>query len=439
MRHLISGLLLSLMQGYAQLFEGKTTAVTELDGSLFRTQIDEDKSDMKWVVMFYASWCGHCQHFAPIFTRLAESHRHQSVVKFAAMDCASVDRFKLGDEDLCRKNDVKAYPTILMFQHGAKQRELAKVGDALEKEVAELVGVELPSTVIGASDTEFEETVLKAPEVQDSNNLVVNSEAVNYDAALALHTIFHDSVFKGAETTLDELDDVIQLVNICARSLMPFDVRDSCRELQALLEDKRDAGVSLTQSEWIGQVDHHFGNFHDRTFMSCKDFSCGMWRLLHLITLSAEDLSISDPLTSKQAMEAVRFIVDKFFSCAVCRDHFLSHYDNCDFDRCSITFDYTSVASWLIRLHNGVNRRLGRTLWPDSLAAAKSDIELVNRLRVTYGLPERVPWSVPPSLWIVLIGFSVMLFGACWRYVGGTTIDRVKSQVAKKYQPLNIV
>jgi thiol-disulfide isomerase/thioredoxin len=439
MRFRIITFFLLLVQGYAQLFEGTTTGVVELDGSIFRTQIEDDKSDVKWAVMFYASWCGHCQQFAPIFTRIAESHRHQSVVKFAAMDCATPARYKLGDEDLCRKADVKAYPTILVFQNGTRQQELAKVGDALEKEIANLVGVEVPSPSIGESETEDEETALKAPDVQDSNSFVVNSETLNYDAALAMHTIFHDSVFKGAETSIDELEDVIQLVSICARSLMPFDVRDSCRELQAMLEEKRDAGSALTHSEWIGQVELHMGDLHDRTFVSCKDFSCGMWRLLHLVTLSAEALSVPDPLSPKQAMEAVRFIVDKFFSCTVCRDHFLSHYDNCDFDRCSITFDYTSVANWLIRLHNGVNRRLGRTLWPDSLAAAKSPTELVNSLRTMYGLPERLLWSVPPSLWLILIGFSVMLFGACWRYVGVTTIDRVKSQVAKKYQPLNIV
>jgi thiol-disulfide isomerase/thioredoxin len=30
-------------------------------------------SDKAWLVEFYSSWCGHCQHFAPTFKELARS------------------------------------------------------------------------------------------------------------------------------------------------------------------------------------------------------------------------------------------------------------------------------------------------------------------------------------------------------------------------------
>ena len=32
-------------------------------------------SETAWVVEFYSSWCGHCQRFAPTYTRFAERIR----------------------------------------------------------------------------------------------------------------------------------------------------------------------------------------------------------------------------------------------------------------------------------------------------------------------------------------------------------------------------
>lgn len=62
------------------------------------------------VVDIYASWCGPCKQFAPIYEQVAASLSNVTFVKIEG-DAA-------GFENLVEKLNVRGYPTVLVFKNG---------------------------------------------------------------------------------------------------------------------------------------------------------------------------------------------------------------------------------------------------------------------------------------------------------------------------------
>ena len=153
-----------------------------------------------------------------------------------------------------------------------------------------------------------------------------------------------------------------------------------------------------------------------------------MWRLLHLISLSSF-------APHSELMNSIRFVVDKYLSCGVCRDHFLAHFDKCEFDRCANPPDQISLPLWLWRVHNGVSLRLGKPEWPTN----RGNREVVNELRSMYGM-DPIPGSEEffqyGTLLLILSLASLAAF-ILYRVVDArVALSRLHSQVNKKYLPI---
>lgn len=115
--------------------------------------------------------------------------------------------------------------------------------------------------------------------------------------------------------------------------------------------------------------------------LNSQGFSCGLWKLLHVITLGVAEqrggqnlidsgmMSPTTPVFSPAlAADTIRNYLDKFFTCKPCREHFLETYDDCEnYQRCERLTndkntknpsDWKELAMYFWEFHNDVSVRL---------------------------------------------------------------------------------
>ncbi|XP_060088592.1 sulfhydryl oxidase 1 [Heteronotia binoei] len=74
-------------------------------------------SSSAWVVEFYASWCGHCMQFAPVWKELANDIKDwRPAVMLGVIDCADTTNQKI-----CSEFKITGYPTLKFFKPFSKK------------------------------------------------------------------------------------------------------------------------------------------------------------------------------------------------------------------------------------------------------------------------------------------------------------------------------
>lgn len=80
--------------------------IVVLNGENFQSALDKFDN---LLVEFYATWCGHCQAFAPEYIEIAEQLKRN-------VTCAKVDT--PDEHELIEKYDIQGFPTIKLFRKG---------------------------------------------------------------------------------------------------------------------------------------------------------------------------------------------------------------------------------------------------------------------------------------------------------------------------------
>ena len=81
------------------------------------------------VVLFHASWCGHCRQMLPAYEKAAARLQ----LPLAAMECDHA-------EDVVQQYGLRGYPTVLKFRPGRAAAEYS--GDRSEEDLVRFVRAE---------------------------------------------------------------------------------------------------------------------------------------------------------------------------------------------------------------------------------------------------------------------------------------------------------
>ena len=99
--------------GQTSLYDPAKDFVVSVNASTFGSIFERDQA---FLLEFYASWCGHCQYFAPYYKALARETRFwRPVIVVAAINCAHS-----ANAATCRLFNIHGYPTMKFFPAQAR-------------------------------------------------------------------------------------------------------------------------------------------------------------------------------------------------------------------------------------------------------------------------------------------------------------------------------
>uniref|UniRef100_A0A8C6T1R2 Sulfhydryl oxidase n=1 Tax=Neogobius melanostomus TaxID=47308 RepID=A0A8C6T1R2_9GOBI len=159
------------------------------------------------VVEFYASWCGHCIAFSPIYKNLARDIKEwKPAVDLAAIDCSEENNRKV-----CTNYSIKGYPTIKFFNAYSKPDSKGKPLRGYSRDVRDL-----RQAIIDQLEKHEEPWPPACPPLEPASEAEIDSFfETNNVQHLAL--IFEQSKsFIGKEVTLD----LLQFENIAVRRVL---------------------------------------------------------------------------------------------------------------------------------------------------------------------------------------------------------------------------
>eukprot|EP00397_Hematodinium_sp_SG-2012_P041706 GEMP01045992.1.p1 GENE.GEMP01045992.1~~GEMP01045992.1.p1 ORF type:complete len:413 (+),score=55.66 GEMP01045992.1:95-1333(+) len=324
-----------------------------------------------WVVVFYANWCPHCQHYSPTFKRIAGNFAGlENTIKFGGYDCAAFSG--------CSDYDIKSYPVIKTFsKHAGSIPRTADDEEFRGTKVAarsdEALSAHIRTHLLGGAgpgpanvSTGVEDALKKktsAPAVSEVNmdwdeSLLSATRKDHYwDSYIAVFESMKNSLFLKA-TSAGLSDEVWQLaknyVRFAAQHFPNGALQDSLRSFSAFLSERK----PTSEAEWRADLMSRFPGVMRESYKSCKTYTCAQWSLFHLLAQAVEE----EVFPRQEFYNFVSIFADNFFGCTDCRDHFKAMLNRDEKERVDMP-----VNLWFWKAHNEATARIyfgNRVAWP---------------------------------------------------------------------------
>jgi thiol-disulfide isomerase/thioredoxin len=388
-------------------------AVEELDAA----SLDMAKKAGSKLVMFYAPWCPHCQHYAPTWAKVgammsdlecggkpARALAVNCVLQKTACQAEAISSYPTikiigpdGGIDKLDRSHTKDAASLLQYLSGLQAwggcRHTTGSADSGGGTTPVLLPLKSPRTPSAPSPApppppppalapEKKEAILAAksllpapiPTVAD---LPPHGGAPPDGAAAARLVDVGEAVWFGLQNgvfagrTALSAEEVVALrawLRALTGLLPPALLADGALEAVRELAERPE----LTAAQWadgvevaIDYLDEGKGGVGQGTWGLCADraphirgYTCGLWLTFHTLAARAHDLG--GGTRAADGLRALHGFVTHFFGCERCREHFLAAHPQAEIDGLAAAADARTIMLWLWAAHNDVSARLRR-------------------------------------------------------------------------------
>ncbi|KAL3825411.1 hypothetical protein ACJIZ3_021440 [Penstemon smallii] len=335
--------------------------VVELNATNFGSVLKETPATYA-VVEFFANWCPACRNYKPQYEKVAKLFNgpdaiHPGIIFMTRVDCA----LKV-NTDLCNKFSVSYYPMLLWgppskFVSGSwdpkqEKSEIRSIDDGRTADrLLSWINKQISSSY-SLDDQKYENDHLQT-NASDPGQI---ARAI-YDVEEATSTAF-DIILEHKMIKSENRASLVKFFQL----LVVHHPSRRCRKGTAeILVDFDDISENKKEAGIVGEKGT-FKNYHicgkdvpRGYWMFCRGskndtrgFSCGLWVLLHSLSVRVEDGE------SHMAFTTICDFIHNFFICEECRHHFQEMCSNV-----SKPFKKSrDFVLWLWNAHNKVNERL---------------------------------------------------------------------------------
>ncbi|KAI7754973.1 hypothetical protein M8C21_005619 [Ambrosia artemisiifolia] len=324
------------------------------------------------IVEFFAHWCPACRNYKPQYEKVARLFNganavHPGIILMTRVDCADTINTKL-----CDKFSVTHYPSLYWgppskFVGGGwdekdEKSEIRFIDDGRTADrLLKWINSQLGSSY-NLEDEKYENDHLPHSNVSDPGQI---AQAV-YDVEEATFMAF-DIILENKMIKPDNRGTLIKFMQLMVSHHPSKRCRTGTADMLVNFDDlypsiklpaNKHASEKSTRHGLLGkfgicgkEVPRGSWTFCRGSKNDTRGFSCGLWVLLHSISVRVEDGE------SQMAFTTTCDFIHRFFKCEECSQHF---YNMCS--RVSTSFNSTrEFVLWLWTAHNEVNERLKST------------------------------------------------------------------------------